>query len=155
MEKSIKNLKLFLVGITVTGLFFYGSNVFAGGDEKPEGKPWPCPEKNAKMSSPVKADASVLTTGKELWSQHCKSCHGKTGKGDGTKAENIEISCGDFTSDSYQKKSDGELFWKTTEGRKPMPSFKQKLSETESWSIVLYTRTFAKKTEIVEVIKTK
>ncbi len=143
MKTSIRNLKTFLVGITLTGLVFYGSNSLAG-DDKPAGKPWPCPEKNASMTSPVKADASTIAAGKELWSLHCKSCHGKTGLGDGTKAESIEISCGDFTSDSYQKQSDGELFWKTTEGRKPMPSFKQKLSETESWSIILYTRTFKK-----------
>ena len=145
MKTSIKNLKAILSGIILTGFIFYGFNVFAGDDAKPAGKPWPCPEKNAKMVSPLKAsDATALNTGKELWSQHCKSCHGKLGKGDGTKSESIEITCGDFTSESYQKLSDGEIFWKTNEGRKPMPSFKEKLSETEAWSIILYTRTFGK-----------
>ncbi len=150
MKKSSRILKLFLAGIVAVGFTLTASNSFAGGEDKPEGKPWPCPDKNAKMTSPIKADANTLTTGKELWSLHCKSCHGKMGKGDGTKAESIEITCGDFTSESFQKKSDGEIFWKTTEGRKPMPSFKQKLSENESWSVVLYMRTFAKKNETVQ-----
>jgi mono/diheme cytochrome c family protein len=155
MKTSIQNLKLLLAGITVTGMLLYSSNTIAGGDGKPEGKPWPCPEKNAKMTSPMKSDAAVLTEGREIWNQHCKSCHGKTGKGDGTKAESIEITCGDFSSDTYQKKPDGEIFWKTTEGRKPMPSFKQKLTDNERWSVTLYTRTFSKKMETSEVIKSK
>lgn len=67
--------------------------------------------------------------------------------GDGTKAENIDISCGDFTSAKYANATDGELFWKTSEGRKPMPSYKLKLSDIERWSVVLYTRTFAKKSK--------
>lgn len=144
MKKSNKNIQRILIGVFLTGFIFYGTNLIAGGEGKPEGKPWPCPDKNAKMANPVKSDASSLATGKELWSQHCKSCHGKLGKGDGTKAESLAITCGDFSTDTYQNRSDGELFWKTMEGRKPMPSFKQKLSETESWSIILYTRTFGK-----------
>jgi len=75
-----------------------------------------------------------------LYNQHCKSCHGAKGKGDGTKAEKIDISCGDFTSAETAKKTDGELFWKTTEGRKPMPSYKEKLSDSERWKVISYIR---------------
>ncbi|MCX6294722.1 MAG: cytochrome c [Bacteroidetes bacterium] len=142
MKKSIKIVALILVGFVVTTGFIISKTNNLGG--KPDGSPWPCPEKNAKMVSQIKADEGILATGKEVWNTNCKSCHGKTGKGDGIKAENIDISCGDFTSDRYTKSSDGELFWKTTEGRKPMPSFKLKLSDIERWAVVLYTRTFAK-----------
>ena len=145
MKKSIRNAALFLSGIAVAGFISYGASSLTLGDGKPEGQPWPCPEKSAKVTSPIKADEGVLATGKEIWNQHCKSCHGKDGRGDGTKAENSDISCGDFTAERFQKTSDGELYWKTTEGRKPMPSFKLKLSDIERWSVVLYTRTFTKK----------
>ncbi|HLG33401.1 MAG TPA: cytochrome c [Bacteroidia bacterium] len=146
MKKSIKTVALILIGFVVTTAFIIsGSNSLPGADEKPAGKPWPCPEKNAKMVSPIKPDEGILAAGKDVWLQHCKSCHGKTGKGDGTKAENIDISCGDFTSEKYVNITDGELYWKTTEGRKPMPSFKLKLSDIERWSVVLYSRTFAEK----------
>ena len=113
----------------------------ANAQEKPKGKPWPAPDNAVKMKNPVKADDASVAEGKELWAQHCKSCHGAKGKGDGTKAEKIDISCGDFTSAEFAKASDGELYWKTTEGRKPMPSFKEKLSDNERWAIVNYVRT--------------
>ena len=141
MKNSIKNGTLFLAGIAFVGFMFTAASM--GGD-KPAGKPWAAPDKDAKMAAPMKADEATLATGKEVWNQHCKSCHGKTGKGDGPKAENIEISCGDFTSADYTKQSDGALYYKTTEGRKPMPSFKQKLSDTERLAVTLYSKTFAK-----------
>lgn len=108
--------------------------------DKPKGKPWPAPESALKVKNPVKSDDGSVKEGKDLYAQHCKSCHGAKGKGDGPKAEKIDISCGDFSSSEMSKVTDGELFWKTTEGRKPMPSFKDKLSDGERWAIVNYIR---------------
>jgi mono/diheme cytochrome c family protein len=113
--------------------------------DKAKGKPWPAPEAAAKAKNPVKSDEGSLKEAKELYAQHCKSCHGAKGKGDGPKAEKIDISCGDFSSDETAKQSDGALYWKITEGRKPMPSFKEKLSDQERWSLVNYIRSLAKK----------
>ncbi|MBK5285792.1 MAG: cytochrome c [Bacteroidia bacterium] len=112
--------------------------------EKPKGKPWNAPEKEMKAKNPVKSDEAILKEGKDIYSQHCKSCHGVKGKGDGTKAEKLDISCGDFTADDVAKQTDGELYWKTTEGRKPMPSFKEKLSDTERWTVINYVRSLGK-----------
>jgi len=145
MKNKSKNVSLILVGLVITSFIIFGFRSTQNAGGKPEGTPWPCPAKDAKMESPVKADEGILATGKDLWNVHCKSCHGKTGLGDGVKAENIDISCGDFTAAKYVNATDGELYWKTTEGRKPMPSFKLKLSDIERWSVVLYSRTFAKK----------
>jgi len=50
--------------------------------EKPKGKPWPAPESAVKMKNPSKDDG----TGKDVWGQQCKSCHGAKGQGDGAKA---------------------------------------------------------------------
>ena len=111
--------------------------------DKPKGKPWPAPEKAVKMQNPVKPDDGNMKEGKNLYSQHCKSCHGSKGKGNGTKAAKIDISCGDFSTDEFTKITDGELHWKTVEGRKPMPSFKAKLSTNETWEVINYIRTFA------------
>jgi len=108
--------------------------------DKPKGKAWPAPESALKMKNPAKADESSIKEGKDLYAQHCKSCHGAKGKGDGPKAEKIDISCGDFSAPEMSKVTDGELYWKTTEGRKPMPSFKDKLSDGERWAIVNYVR---------------
>ncbi len=40
--------------------------------------------------------------------------------------------------------TDGELFWKISEGRDPMPSFKGQLTDTQIWQLVNYVRTFSK-----------
>jgi mono/diheme cytochrome c family protein len=140
MMSTVKILKSAFAGITLTAMLVTISGSVSAQD-KPKGKPWPAPETAVKMKNPVKSDDASITEGKELYSQHCKSCHGAKGKGDGTKAEKIEISCGDFTAPEFAKVTDGELYWKTTEGRKPMPSFKEKLSDNERWAVVNYMRT--------------
>lgn len=104
--------------------------------------PWPVPEKYQKMANPVKADAESLAKGKALWAQHCKSCHGTKGKGDGPKAAQLDTECGDFSTADFHKQSDGALFYKTFEGRKDMPSFKKKIpDQDEIWAVVNYMRT--------------
>ena len=110
-----------------------------------EPKPWTVPDNFAKKANPVKADASSISTGKELWEKHCQSCHGKTGKGDGTKAAKLDTHPGDFTTAETQAESDGALFYKTSEGRKDMPSFKKKIPDQDDiWSLVNYIRTLKK-----------
>lgn len=103
--------------------------------------PWPVPEKYQKMANPVKSDAGSIANGKALFNQHCSSCHGKKGKGDGPKAAQLDTECGDFTTADFQKQTDGSLFYKTMEGRKDMPSFKKKISsEDDVWALVNFLR---------------
>jgi len=134
----MKKIKLF-----GAGLFLFTSTMLISNSamaQKPAGKPWNAPDAAVSKKNPVKADEGTLKEGKDLYVQHCKSCHGTKGKGDGSKAEKIDISCNDFTTAEYKKKTDGENYWKTTEGRKPMPSYKEKLSDSERWKVVTYMR---------------
>jgi mono/diheme cytochrome c family protein len=109
---------------------------------KSQNDPWPVPDKYKNMANPVKSDATSLATGKELYNQHCKSCHGTKGKGDGPKAAQLDTECGDFTSADFKKQTDGALFYKTFEGRKDMPSYKKKIPEQDDiWAVVNYIRT--------------
>lgn len=111
--------------------------------ETKQQQPWAVPDKSSKMANPVKADASSVADGKALWAKHCQSCHGKTGKGDGTKAAGLDTHPGDFTKADFKNQSDGSLFYKVAEGRKDMPSFKKKIpDEDDIWSLVNYMRTF-------------
>lgn len=112
-----------------------------GDSQKPAGKEWKVPAADAKKVSKVKADAGAIAAGKEIWAKECKSCHGTKGLGDGTKAAKIDISCGNFSSGAFQGQTDGELYFKTTKGRKPMPSFEEKLDDTQRWQLVAYMRT--------------
>jgi len=115
---------------------------------KPDGKakkPWNAPDKFAKMPSKAKGDAAALKNGKELYSKHCQSCHGKKGIGDGPKSAELKTEPGDFTASAFQSQSDGSIFYKVSEGRDDMPSFKKKIPDQDDiWSIVAYVRTLKK-----------
>lgn len=105
--------------------------------------PWPVPDKYKNMPNPVKSDEASIANGKALYSQHCKSCHGTKGKGDGPKAAQLDTESGDFTKPDFQKQTDGAIFYKTSEGRKDMPSFKKKIADqNDIWAVVNYMRTF-------------
>lgn len=109
------------------------------------GDPWVVPEKYKKMKNPVASDKESISVGKSLYAKHCKSCHGTKGLGDGSKAAQLKTKCGDFSSADFQSQSDGSIFYKTSEGRDDMPSFKKKIPEQEDiWSIVNYIRTLKK-----------
>lgn len=105
--------------------------------------PWPVPDAAKNKTNPVaKTDAAALQTGKDLFNQHCQSCHGKKGKGDGPKASQLDTDPGDFTTAKFQAQTDGAIFYKTSEGRKDMPSYKKKISNpNDIWSVVNYLRT--------------
>jgi mono/diheme cytochrome c family protein len=105
-------------------------------------EPWPVPDAYKNKVNPLKGDAASVTEGKALYNQHCKSCHGAKGKGDGPKASQLDTECGDFTKPKFQGQTDGALFYKTFEGRKDMPSFKKKIPDANDiWAVVNYMRT--------------
>jgi len=107
-----------------------------------QNKPWVVPDKAAKTANAVKSDAASVAAGKVLWGQHCSSCHGKTGLGDGSKAAQLETTPPDFSKAAVQGQSDGALFFKSSEGRGDMPSFKKKIPDQEDiWNLVNYMRT--------------
>ena len=104
---------------------------------------WEVPESAKKMKNPVKEDKETLAIGKNLYAKHCKSCHGKNGEGDGTKAEELDTFPGDFTKEEFHSQTDGTLFYKTTNGHDDMPAFDKKIHDAEDrWIVVNYLRTF-------------
>lgn len=110
-----------------------------------QSKPWPVPEKNAKMANPVKSNGESIAAGKALWNLHCASCHGKKGLGDGTKAAQLKTQPEDLSTAKLQGQSDGSLFYKISEGRDDMPGFKKKIPDPEDiWNVVNYIRTLKK-----------
>ena len=136
MKKSSEiNLGLLLV----LSVFFMA---FVLPQDQKKGGPWEIPEKYKKMENSYKNDAGLTKVGKMLFSKHCKSCHGSKGLGDGTKAAQLDTFPGDFTLDSFQKNSDGDLFYKSFIGRDEMPNFEKKITDDEDkWAIINYVRT--------------
>ena len=106
-----------------------------------ESNTWVVPSKYKKMTNPEDASKENLSIGKNLYSKHCKSCHGKEGYGDGHKADEIEGDLGDFTSNKFKAQTDGALFYKSYIGRDDMPNYEKKMSEEDAWLVVHYIRT--------------
>ena len=129
--------------ILATGFFAYAA--ITGFNTFQDKKPWPVPDNYKKMKNPVGTDAESIAAGKALWSTHCKSCHGTKGLGDGPKAAQLKTEPGDFSKAETQSQTDGALFYKTSEGREDMPSFKKKIPDQDDiWSIVNFMRTLKK-----------
>lgn len=96
---------------------------FTGSQEDP----WQVPEKYQNLKNPVPADEASINSGRELYESYCISCHGKDGKGSGQRAYKLNTLPADFTSDSFQKQSDGALLYKIYSGHRDMPGFKKRI----------------------------
>lgn len=128
-RKKMLMVSLLLMTVIMGSAFFY------------QQKEWKAPASADAKKNPLTADATTIAAGKVIYVKECQSCHGKKGKGDGPSAKDLDIPAGDFTKAAMQGQSDGALFWKTSEGRKPMPSFKKKLTEEKIWQTIIYMRT--------------
>lgn len=138
MKKDLFNS----VFVSVTGIFLTGTIMCFIPFQK---KPWPVPDNYKNMKNPVASNAESIANGKELWGQHCKSCHGTKGLGDGPKAAQLKTEPGDFSKSETQSQTDGSLFYKISEGREDMPSFKKKIPDHDDiWGLVNYIRALKK-----------
>lgn len=105
--------------------------------------PWIVPAAEKARANPLASTEENLKAAKELYSNRCSDCHGDQGKGDGSEAMMYDPAPSDLTNTTEMNKlTDGEIFYQITEGRKPMPSFKKKLTEQQRWQLVLLVRSF-------------
>ena len=102
------------------------------------GKKWQAPATEAAKKNPVAASQTSTAEGQKLYTKNCASCHGPSGDGDGSAAAELGIHPAKLSESRSQ--SDGALFWKITTGKKPMPGFGAKLSETDRWNLINYLR---------------
>lgn len=114
-------------------------------DSKGSAEEWIAPARAAKKRNPIEANEASLANGKALYVKECASCHGDKGKGDGPAVKDLEKKPGDLSLPKLWEQTDGALFWKLTEGRKPMPSYTQTMSEEDRWHVINYMRTLAPK----------
>ena len=102
---------------------------------------WKAPADAKAVKNPVKGVGSA----KKNIETNCVTCHGPNGKGDGPAAAALPPpKPADWTSPKLAAESDGELFWKISNGRGAMPPWKR-LPDKDRWEIVNYIRTLQKK----------
>jgi mono/diheme cytochrome c family protein len=107
-------------------------------------KPWVVPEEVKKLKNPVAPSESALRSARGIYIDECAQCHGERGKGDGPEAAMHSPVPSDITDSKHMNTlTDGEIFYQISEGRKPMPSFKKRLTEDQRWGLVLFVRTFS------------
>jgi mono/diheme cytochrome c family protein len=109
-------------------------------------KAWTAPPEAKDMKNPVALTPQALAAAKELYIDKCANCHGDQGKGDGPEAEMYDTPPRNLAEPGMlDKMTDGEIFWKITQGRRPMPSFRKQYTDEQRWQLVHFVRTFAPK----------
>jgi mono/diheme cytochrome c family protein len=103
---------------------------------------WEAPAESKAMANPVGNSATAIAAGKEFYLQRCVDCHGKEGKGNGWLSKGVFKPPTNLASRVVQENTDGELYWKVTNGRSPMPSNRIRFTDEQRWQIVSYIRTF-------------
>jgi mono/diheme cytochrome c family protein len=134
MKKSIN-----LFAIICTLVLFVTANVAMA---QKAGGPWTIPANYKSKKSTIKAgDASINTVGKDLYTKHCKSCHGAKGLGDGTKSASLKTLVPSFADKKFKAQSDGDVYYQTLIGRDEMPNFEKKITdENDRWALINYIK---------------
>ncbi|TAK37034.1 MAG: cytochrome c [Chloroflexota bacterium] len=102
---------------------------------------WTAPAEAKNLKAPSGDKAQSAARGKTLFGTSCASCHGSAGKGDGPVGAALKPKPTDLTT-SAKNQTEGEIFWKITEGKGAMPGSKS-LSEQDRWDLVAYIQSLS------------
>jgi mono/diheme cytochrome c family protein len=91
--------------------------------------------------NPVPPDAAALARGKVLFSINCALCHGASSSSPGLVGRKHTPPPPGLGHTMVQGLSDAEIFQALTLGLGRMPSFRDKLTPGERWSLVDFLRT--------------
>ena len=106
--------------------------------------PWIVPEEAKRRVSPLTPSQANLSVARQLYLDKCAECHGDSGKGDGSQAKTYDPLPSNLTDAQHMNTvSDGELFYKISEGHRPMPGFKKRFTEEQRWQLVFFIRSFS------------
>jgi mono/diheme cytochrome c family protein len=105
---------------------------------------WLSPAPSAAKKNPIAPTQQSIAAGQKIYSKTCAMCHGKSGDADGPAVIELNIHPAKLSDPQLAIESDGALFWKITTGKKPMPAYGKRLSETDRWHLVNYIRTLPK-----------
>jgi mono/diheme cytochrome c family protein len=125
----------------VPGIIFivsFGFNIHVALGQK-AGK-WEAPSSANNLKKPFKGNAAAIAEGKTLYMSMCNVCHGPTGKGNGDASVTLSPQPANFLSIEIENESDGAIFWKLTQGKPPMASYKDLLTDDQRWKLVTYIR---------------
>ena len=105
---------------------------------------WIIPEEAKQRQNPLQSSPQVIEAARPLYTENCERCHGVTGKGNGPESARQYPAPSDLTDAKRMNAlTDGAIFYQISEGRRPMPSFKKRMTEDQRWQLVLFIRSFS------------
>jgi len=143
-RKLMRTLRVFvgLIAVVAVSIFSHRCESAAAADSKSE--KWLSPAASAAKKNPITSTPQSIGAGQKIYSKTCVMCHGKTGDADGPAVIELNIHPAKLSDPHLATESDGSLFWKITTGKKPMPAYGKRLSETDRWNLINYVRTLPK-----------
>jgi len=98
------------------------------------------------LKNPILSDAASIDEGRKVYIRNCASCHGPSGKGDGSMALGGSTPA-DLTDDKWDHGStDGEIFIVIRDGiSADMEGYKDRLTEKQIWQVIIYIRSIGPK----------
>jgi hypothetical protein len=100
---------------------------------------WVVPDDQKVVVAPFKFTPEMQKQGEQIYLKNCQSCHGLPGKDNWAK---LVPPPGDLAKEKAQMQTDGEIFYRITAGKVPMPEFRNILSEDDRWWVIAYLRTY-------------
>ncbi len=94
------------------------------------GQTWQVPEEDRARENPIEACSELIEEGRALYMKQCLMCHGEGLEGDGPGVAMFREQPPDLsTSEARARLTDGEIFYKMTVGKPPMPAMASRLTE--------------------------
>ena len=165
MQFPHKNLSFLSAAVILMGVSLYQQSYAHGKKHNPVRYKYVMqhgiPKSYLGQTNPLTTTSENLARGANLYKEHCASCHGATGAGDGEAAKDLSprppelVSMlkmiakmkGDHGMMHGDKRemsmmTEGYVLWTVAEGGEPletaMPGFKDSISEQEIWQIILF-----------------
>lgn len=94
------------------------------------------------VSNPLPRSHGSIARGAAVYAQHCASCHGATGAGDGPAGRALKSPPGDLAWLSQVPTVEWEpfMYWSVAEGGAPfgsaMPAYKDALAPADIWAVI-------------------
>ena len=103
------------------------------------GQDWLVPAEEAAKTNPSAYTLEIIKSGKATYTLNCKSCHGDAGKNNPLALVPLPV---DIASERMQANSEGELYYKISNGKGLMPPFQTTLSDEDRWNLVNFIMNF-------------
>jgi len=105
---------------------------------------WVAASESKSTPNPITPTTANMGEAQALFRENCAGCHNENGDGNGPASVVLPRKAANFTdAKTMSTMSDGELFWKMSTGRAPMPAWEEALTVSQRWQLVNYIRAFS------------